>query len=328
MTSKENVQNRESDKTLALTLATLRTGEHLELDSDLGFPSACYSHNDKIIHSEGYKPENGLFWNFVSYEEITSLEGMLKDSGFDYTCDVEIRLCCDKTSKKTKSLFLPISEDQKVLLIAPPPGMFTVTAIAYIPNLIKEDERIERALIQYLIEHEAGTLKFYNSAGEAKARKEEVISSLLSSYVRCCGYRGVVLWSGGIKHTFPKDLQYSRAELNKRGGVAYLSESLEYIPRILKEYPDLTVLVSEDGNSCSPLEEYLDTRKGIMYFSRVPACYECYPSLESKLKEQVCQNITLEKSFALTSELAKKIGYNFNFDRITIKIRNKKFVDI
>ncbi len=325
---KEKGQNRENDTTLALTLATLRTGEHLELDSDLGFPSACYSHNDKIIPPEGYKLEKGLLWNFVSYKELACLEKRLNKTGFDYVPNLEIKLCCDKTSKKTESLFIPLPEDQKALLIAPPISMFTVTAVAYIPNLLKEDERIESALIQNLIKDEIGTLKFYSSVREAEAHKEKAISSLLSDYVNHCGYKGAVLWSCGIKHTLPKDLQYSRAELNKRGGVAYLSESHEWIPRIIKEYTDGTVLVSEDGKSCSPLEEYLDTRKGIMYFSRVPACYECYPALESKLKERVYHNITLEKSFMLTSELAKKIGYNFDFDRITIKIRNKKFVDV
>ncbi len=303
----------------------------------LRFPSAefIYGEGTWIDTERGRQNLDGRWWTeLVSQDSLHKLEGLLQKYGVDFVRDTNAySLCCDETTEESESLFLFNYYGEKLLFVSSPVQLFSSRAVAYLPEFTQDDERLERALVESMIDFRDNTDVYaphtsYNLFPSEEEARRHIQNHLEDDVKRCLTgygetYDAVILTDSNSDSDeeliFPEG-----TEITEQTKVIH---SNMWLPKIVKAYPDGKVLV-EGQQENLPLSQYFDKREGIKTFNGVGACERCYTSLKDRLKEDARMEVITSKWDDLTGPTADRIGYVFDPSRIKVRIIRKNPIKI
>ena len=305
---------------------------------NIRFPSAkfVYGEGTWVETERGKQKLDGRWWvELVSKDSLHKLEKLLEDFNVDYVKNTKTyALCCNETTEESESLFLFNYHDEKLLFVSSPIQLFSSSAIAYLPEFNPDDERLERAFIDSMIDFRDNeynwevpptSYNFFSSEEEAKKHIQEylddTVKGCLTGYEET--YDAVILTDSNSDSDeeliFPEGMQITEQ--------TRVTNSNMYLPKIVKIYPDGKVLVEGQQESL-PLSQYFNKREGIKKYQDVVVCERCYGTLKDRLKEDARLEVMNTEFGDLTGPIANKIGYIFDPNRIKVRIIRKSPIKI
>lgn len=314
----------------------------------LNFPSV------EFIYGEGYfietpfgREKNDLFLaQLVTQKRLETFESLLQANDVRYARNSRFfELCCPKVTDDVQSLFLynyVINDPhfgrmpEMLLFLSLPVHLFRVEAKAYIRDFLPQDEILQRTLIEDDIdlaqnpdESYSGSLPDYKMFPNAEAAQAHIDQHILSYLKSCVGerfgerYIGAFL-SGDPKYRHPPELTDSKCK--DGNGIV---EVCMVPPRILKVFSDGHAVVSE--SSGLPLENLFGSKNPLKTYS-ISACENCYSGLRNRLRGRTLQELEDDREkagtgepfkYELFGEVAQRIGYTFNPDRVRIRCQKE-----
>ncbi|MCB9371125.1 hypothetical protein H6501_05995 [Candidatus Woesearchaeota archaeon] len=316
-------------------LVAFKPGRPFGIDNGLDilkYPSANFSYGQGswIDTERGKQKLDEQWWTeLVSQSSFHDLEKLLQEYGMNFVRNTKIyTLCCEKTTMESESIFLFNYPDEKLLFVSSPVQLFSPKAVAYLPEFTQADERLERALVESMIDCRDNsdvsaphtTYQLFPSIKEARKHIQKYLEKTIKQYLTQYEgiYNSVTLTDLSSKK---KSVFSEEGEITDKKRVLTLTSKDIWLPQIVKTYLDGKVLV-EGQYEVLPLSQYFDRKTGIKVFHGVGACKRCYKNLKERLKEDARQE-SMNSEFELTGSTATKIGYVFDPKRIEVRITRK-----
>ncbi len=317
-------------------LVAFKPGKPFGIDNGLDilkYPSANFSYGQGswIDTERGKQKLDEQWWTeLISQSSLRDLEKLLLEYDMNFVRNTRIyTLCCEETTMESESIFLFNYPDEKLLFVSSPVQLFSPKAVAYLPKFTQADEKLERALVESMIDCRDNsdvsaphtTYQLFPSIKEARKHIQKYLEKTIKPHLTKYGgiYTSVILTDSNSKK---KSMFSEEVEITGKKKVLTLTSESIWLPKIVKIYPDGKVLV-EGQYEILPLSQYFDRKTGIRVFQGVGACERCYKTLKDRLKEEARVEVMNSRIEDLTGPTATKIGYVFDPSRIEVRIIRK-----
>ena len=276
----------------------------------------------------------------------------------------KISLCCEDSTKKMQLLnanfYLDNGYVSKASFIYSPNELSTLNVRAYFDNFGRKEELLQKALVQndiYLRDyseysdlfHCSSSFKIFKSLEEAvKTIDDEMFSYLKETIKRGTSggdslnhYDGAFIIGHEYKYRLPLTLspEILKKDYNSLENICAIG-MVGGPPKVLATHEDGITIVTDDRTTELPLKRYFNPSEGIcfdlgmwkesvLHNHYLGCCESCKETKIEKFRDEVINNIEEFKIsdsiiFELVSPVAKKIGYEVNYNNLKVNIVEKE----